>query len=217
MRRAEQSIPSVGGPPTRMHPAAVATENARDVLLDRLVEHAYVYDPAGKIPLASGQLSDEYINCKAALSYPDVLAVAAQVMYPFLKDDAQAVGGLTMGADPLAIAIALFSRNQTHPVRWFSVRKERKEHGLKKLVEGNLPDHSRIAVVDDVVTQGSSTLDAIDRLRSDGHTITQVIVLVDREQGGLAKIRESLGGDVPVDAVFAKSELRVRWQRFRAV
>jgi len=185
------------------------------VLLDQLVTHAYIYDPAGKIPLASGQLSDEYINCRAALSHPDVLAIAAQLMHAYLKVGTEAVGGLTMGADPLAIAIALFSRNQPHPVRWFSVRKERKEHGLKRLVEGNLPDHSRVAVVDDVVTQGSSTLDAIDRLRLEGHTISQVIVLVDREQGGFAKIRDALGGDVPVDAVFVKSELRARWRHSR--
>ena len=198
-----------------MQPAAVATDNSRDVLLDQLVTHAYIYDPAGKIPLASGQLSDEYINCRAALSYPDVLAIAAQLMHAYLKVGTEAVGGLTMGADPLAIAIALFSRNQPHPVRWFSVRKERKEHGLKRLVEGNLPDHSRVAVVDDVVTQGSSTLDAIDRLRLEGHTISQVIVLVDREQGGFAKIRDTLGGDVPVHAVFVKSELRARWRHSR--
>ncbi len=214
MRQAEQSIPGVD-PPTRMQPAAVATDNSRDVLLDQLVTHAYIYDPAGKIPLASGQLSDEYINCRAALSYPDVLAIAAQLMHAYLKVGTEAVGGLTMGADPLAVAIALFSRNQPHPVRWFSVRKERKEHGLKRLVEGNLPDHSRVAVVDDVVTQGSSTLDAIDRLRLEGHTISQVIVLVDREQGGFAKIRDTLGGDVPVHAVFVKSELRARWRHSR--
>ena len=199
-----------------MRSAAVTNENTRDLLLDQLVRYAYIYDPAGKIPLSSGQLSDEYINCKAALSHPDVLALAARLMYARVHPDTQAVGGLTMGADPLAIALSLFSREQAHPVRWFSVRKERKEHGLKKLVEGNLPEHSRVAVLDDVVTQGSSTLDAIDRLQFEGHTINQVIVLVDREQGGMAKIRDLLGTGTPVDAIYVKSELRAQWQRSRA-
>ena len=197
-----------------MQPASRAPD-ARDALLDQLVERAYIYDPAGGIPLASGQLSDEYINCKAALSLPDILGTAAEVMYSRLRPEAQAVGGLTMGADPLAIAVALFSRTQPHAVRWFSVRKERKEHGLKKLVEGDLPDGSRVAVVDDVVTQGSSTLDAIDRLSSEGHKVVQVIVLVDREQGGLARIQDAIGSGVPVEAIFSKSELRRRWQRSR--
>lgn len=214
MRHAEQHIPVADVSPIHMQPAYIAPD-ARDVLLDRLVEHAYIYDPAGQIPLASGQLSDEYINCKAALSLPHVLEMAAEVMYSHLRDDAQAVGGLTMGADPVAIGLALFSSRRSHRVRWFSVRKDRKAHGLKKLVEGDLPEHTRVAVVDDVVTQGSSTLDAIDRLQQEGHTVVQVIVLVDREQGGLGKIRQALGPDVPVRAIFTKSELRQRWQRSR--
>lgn len=195
-----------------MQPAS-STPNAREVLLDQLVARAYIYDPAGRIPLSSGQLSDEYINCKAALSLPDVLAAAAEVMYGHLRPETQAVGGLTMGADPLAIALALFSRTQPHPVRWFSVRKASKEHGLKKTVEGEIPEGTRVAVMEDVVTQGTSTLDAIDRLNTAGHRIVQVIALVDREQGGLTRIRESLPPGTPVEAILTKSELRQRWQR----
>jgi len=200
---------------TRMQPTPASSKDIRDELLGRLVERAYVYDPAGRIQLASGQLSDEYVNCKAALSLPDVLWMAAQSMYAYVASEVDAVGGLTMGADPLAIAIALFSRTQPHPVRWFSVRKGRKEHGLKKLVEGDLPKGSQVAVIEDVVTQGTSTLDAIDRLRQEGHTIRQVIVLVDREQGGVGRIREAVGPAVPIDAVFTKSDLRQRWQHSR--
>jgi orotate phosphoribosyltransferase len=198
-----------------MQSAPTAPEHVRDLLLDRLVERAYVYDPAGQIPLASGQLSDEYVNCKAALSLPDVLAMAAEVVYARLDPGVDAVGGLTMGADPLAIAVALVSRGRPHVVRWFSVRKERKAHGLMKLIEGDLPEHSRVAVLEDVVTQGTSTLDAIDRVRREGHTIRQVVVLVDREQGGLARIREQVGPGVPVDAIFSKSDLRRCWHRTR--
>lgn len=197
-----------------MQPAGTARD-VREVLLDRLVELAYIYDPEGRIPLASGQLSDEYINCKAALSLPDVLWTAAEALYAHVRPDTQAVGGLTMGADPLAIAVALYSRTQPQAVRWFSVRKERKEHGLKKLVEGDLPQHSRVAVIDDVVTQGSSTLEAITRLRSEGHTIVQVIVLVDREQGGFTRIQDAVGPGIPVEAIFSKRQLRERWNCLR--
>lgn len=188
---------------------------SRDALLDGLVEHAYVYDPAGRITLASGQLSDEYINCKAALTFPHLLTLAAELMYERLMTKPLAVGGLTMGADPLAIAIALCSRDRAYALRWFTVRKERKGHGMQRLVEGNLPERSRVAVVEDVVTQGTSTLDAIDRLRNEGHTVVEAVALVDREQGGLQRIQETLGCDVPVSAIFTKSELRARWHARR--
>jgi orotate phosphoribosyltransferase len=96
-------------------------------------------------------------------------------------------------------------------VRWFSVRKEPKGHGLKKMIEGNLPPETRVAVLEDVVTLGGSTLDAIDRCQFAGHVVVQVLTLVDREQGGMAKIQAAVP-NAPVEAIFKKAELFERWQ-----
>ena len=184
---------------------------SRERLLELIVEHAYVYDPAGRIELSSGQLSNEYIDCKAALTFPEALAAAGDELFARLLPEVQAVGGLTMGADPLATSVSLRSAGGGRPVRWFSVRKEPKGHGLKKMIEGNLPPSTRVAVLEDVVTLGGSTLDAIDRLQFAGHVVVQVLALVDREQGGMAKIQAAVP-DAPVDAVFRKAELFARWQ-----
>ncbi len=185
--------------------------SSRDRLLELLVQHAYVYDPEGRIELSSGQLSNEYIDCKAALTFPDALAAAGDVLFSRLLPSVEAVGGLTMGADPLATSVSLRSAGSAHPVRWFSVRKEAKGHGLKKTIEGNLSPRTRIAVLEDVVTLGGSTLDAIDRCTFAQHVVVQVLALVDREQGGMQKIRDAVP-TAPVDAIFRKSELFARWQ-----
>src|SRR4051812_25420968 len=186
-------------------------ESARDRLLDLLVRHAYLYDPDGKIELSSGQLSHEYIDCKAALTFPEALAAAGDVLVARLRPEVQAVGGLTMGADPLATGTSLRSAGTAHPVRWFSVRKEPKGHGLKKMIEGTLPPQTRVAILEDVVTLGGSTLDAIDRSQFAGHLVVQVLTLVDREQGGMPKIQAAVP-NVPVESIFKKSELYARWQ-----
>jgi orotate phosphoribosyltransferase len=190
--------------------------SARERLLDLIVQHAYVYDPEGRIELSSGQLSKEYIDCKAALTFPEALAAAGDELFARLLPDVQAVGGLTMGADPLATSVSLRSAGSDHPVRWFSVRKEPKGHGMKKVIEGNLPPATRVAVLEDVVTLGGSTLDAIDRLQFAGHVVVQVLALVDREQGGMPKIRATVP-NAPVDAIFRKAELFARWQALHPV
>lgn len=184
----------------------------RDQLRDLLVSRAYQFDLAKPFELASGERSSEYIDCKSALSDPRALATLGPIFLPLVHLGVVAVGGLTMGADPIAISVSLYSGTTDHPLRWFSVRKEAKEHGLKKLIEGNLPPQSRVVIVDDVVTKGGSTLEAIDHCRAEGHEVVQVLVLVDREQDGLQKIRCTLGAGVPVEAIFTKSELHAVWQ-----
>ena len=98
-------------------------------------------------------------------------------------------------------------------MRWFSVRKEPKDHGAGKTVEGNLKEGDRVAVLDDVATQGSSTIKAIERCRQAGFEVVQAIVLVDREAGGLDKIRAALKEGASVEAVFRKSEIKAAWDK----
>jgi len=185
---------------------------SRDRLRDLLVSRGYRYDPAKSFELVSGEHSSEYIDCKSVLSDPEALAMIGPIFLPLVRPESIAVGGLTMGADPIAISVSLHSGATDHPLRWFSVRKGAKEHGLKKLIEGNLPPRCRVTIIDDVVTKGGSTLEAIHHCRADSHEVVQVIVLVDREQGGLQRIKNDLGVGVPVKAIFTKSELHAAWQ-----
>src|SRR5205823_5079712 len=117
-----------------------------------------------------------------------------------------AVGGLTMGADPIGLAVGMFSYwvKETAPLHVFSVRKAPKAHGQTKLIEGNFKKGDTVVVVDDVVTRGESTIAAISAIEKEGGTVAFVAVLVDRQEGGREKI-EVLGH--PVVALFTKGEL----------
>jgi orotate phosphoribosyltransferase len=184
--------------------------NARSALLDQLAKYAYSYDPINKFKLASGVLSDEYLDCKMALSRPETMAVLGLVFREFLRDEVVAIGGLTMGSDPIAMSTCQASAGTAHAVRWFSVRKDAKEHGKKKIVEGSVSPGDTVAVVDDVVTSGQSTITAIERCREFGLKIAVVVVLVDREQSdGLENIRRAAQCDVL--PVFTKTEIKKRW------
>jgi orotate phosphoribosyltransferase len=114
------------------------------------------------------------------------------------------VGGLTAGADPISNAIAYYSLEHPPLTNMFSVRKDRKDHGTRKWIEGIAEDP--IAVVDDVVTSGGSVIKAIERCQEDGHRIVHVAVLVDREEGGMDAIRAKVPG-IPVTAIFNRTML----------
>lgn len=187
----------------------------RTTLVELLAEYAYAYKPGG-FKLASGAISDEYLDCKQALSQAAALPALGQAVRDRLDPRAVAVGGLTMGADPIAISTAFSSADSKHPVRWFSVRKDRKEHGRKRLIEGSVVPGQDVAVVDDVVTTGGSTIEAIQRCREFGLRVVQVIVLVDREQSGLDNIQKEVGPEVQVLAICTKSEVRGVWQARQA-
>jgi orotate phosphoribosyltransferase len=185
---------------------------ARSALLDELVRHAYQYSPEKPFLLVSGQYSDEYLDCKLALSQPAAMAALGNVFLAQLTAPVVAIGGLTMGSDPIAMSTSQASYGSPKPLRWFTVRKEAKGHGQKKLVEGSVKPGERVAVVDDVCTTGGSTVKAIEAARDFGLEVAQVIVLVDREQSdGMANIRRAAGDGVEVSAVFTKSQVKQRW------
>ncbi len=187
----------------------------RATLLELLVTLAYDHSP-GAYVLASGKKSDEYLDCKMALSHAEALPALGRLVLSQIDPRAVAVGGLTMGADPIAISTAQVSAGGRN-LRWFSARKEPKKHGRRKLIEGDVSS-GPVVVVDDVVTTGGSTIDAIRKARSDGLDVVQVLVLVDREEeGGLDRIRAEAGKGVAVTAVFNKSEIRAEWERTRSL
>lgn len=189
---------------------------ARAALLDELVRHAYQYSPEKPFLLVSGQYSDEYLDCKLALSQPAAMAALGRVFLAHLKRPVAAIGGLTMGSDPIAMSTSQASHGTARPLRWFTVRKEAKGHGQKKLVEGSVKPGESVVVVDDVCTTGGSTVKAIEAARDFGLNVVQVIVLVDREQSdGMANIQRAAGPDIEVSAVFTKSEVKRRWQELK--
>ncbi len=188
----------------------------RERLLDLLVRHAYRYDPSKPFRLASGEMSDEYVDCKKALALPEGIQALAAVVHPEVLASVEAIGGLTMGADPIAISVSQYSSSTSRPVRWFSVRKRPKEHGLRRDIEGLVDPGMAVAVVDDVATTGGSTLEAIGKCREAGLVIKQVLVLVDRGQGGLENIKAEVDQGIPVKAIFTKDEIHARWKTLHA-
>lgn len=187
-------------------------DESRSKLLGFLADYAYQFRPETPFVLASGATSDEYLDCKLALSQPGAMVALGQVFLSSLQRGVAAIGGLTMGSDPIAMGTAYASASSDRHVRWFTVRKEPKVHGQKKLIEGSVSDGEQIAVVDDVVTSGSSTIKAIEACKQSGLNVVQVIVLVDRQQAdGMEKIRRAAGPGVSVSAIFTKQQIKERW------
>jgi len=169
-----------------------------------LVQRSYI---SGDFVLSSGKRSNYYFDCRVTTCFAEAQPLIGEAV---LREFAHAgtrpasVGGLTMGADPIASAVAYASLAHGRPIDCFTVRKEKKQHGTGKWIEGCAA--SPVAIVDDVVTSGGSVLKAIERIKEEGLRIVQVVVLVDREEGGMAKIEAAVPG-VPVTAVFGKAEL----------
>ena len=168
----------------------------------------------GSFTLASGAQSDLYVDAKLTTLDPRCALLVGTIGWELIKQTAaaknlrvDAVGGLTMGADPIALSIGIAAQLDTpvNPPRIFNVRKQAKEHGLTKNIEGNFSKGDSVVVIDDVITTGGSTLQAIDKIVADGGKVAFAIVLVDRqEQNGRANI-EACG--CPVVAIFNRQEI----------
>jgi orotate phosphoribosyltransferase len=161
---------------------------ARDRLVQQLREHALVI---GEVTLTSGALAQYYVDAKRAILRPPAFAALASLVASYVAEwEGTAVGGLTIGADPVACA-ALAGGAQA---KAFLIRKEAKEHGLQRRIEGPpLTADDRCVVVEDVVTTGGSTLAAIEALHDAGHTICGVVSVLDRLAGGGAAIEHAAG------------------------
>lgn len=157
----------------------------RDALLRLLVERAFRYSDEPVFRLASGALSRYYLDCKLVTLDPKGATLVGRLVFERLKGlDVRAVGGLTLGADPISLATAIASEAAGAPIAAFIVRKEPKGHGTGQWIEGPLPAGAPVAVVDDVVTTGGSTEKALDILQKLGHPVRKVVALVDRGEGG---------------------------------
>lgn len=156
----------------------------RERLRQLLREHSL---KTGDFVLASGRRSRHYFDSKQTTLLPEGAYLAAVQVLHTLRTcgvEADAIGGMTLGADPIVCPVACLSRIEGPELRAFIVRKAAKEHGTQSLIEGPLEPHSRVIVVDDVVTTGGSTLRAIEAVQAAGHRVVAVVSLVDRDEGG---------------------------------
>ena len=164
----------------------------------------------GHFTLASGRQSTLYIDARLTTMSPEGLALIGPLALTGLRDmawDISAIGGLTLGADPVSYAIAYASASTDRPLRAFTVRKEPKAHGTGKLVEGPFRVGDRVAVIEDVITTGGSALRAVEAIRAAGGEVAGVLALVDREEGG----RETLiAAGLPVLALTRASDIIAR-------
>jgi orotate phosphoribosyltransferase len=152
----------------------------------------------GHFVLASGRTSAFYVDCRPTTMSAEGQALIGRMGLAALRGrgwDPRFVGGLTMGADPVAYAIAGASVAQPPLVDAFSVRKEAKSHGAGRRIEGNFSPGARVVVVEDVITTGASALKAVEAVREEGGTVLGVLAVVDREEGGHATL-VSAGLDV---------------------
>ena len=183
-------------------------------LAELLATHSIFYRPENPLVLRSGKTSPFYFDCRRTTMLPAAMPLIGSLVFERIRGAVDAVGGLTMGADPIACAVAYYSETQGDPIVAFSVRKEAKAHGMQRLVEGAVKDGARVAIVEDVVTSGTSTLEAIERCRKEGFQIERVVALVDREEGGMERIAAEVGAD-RLGAIFRRADVDAVWKRLR--
>jgi len=203
--------------------------DTRTALLNLIATHSF---RLGDFTLASGQKSDYYIDCRTTTLHAEGGRLSGLVLYDLIRQhfhSAEAVGGLTMGADPLvsnaasASAWALADYNEIRAlsadldfdpddepapalIHGFLVRKAEKTHGTGRKIEGFLKKGAPVVIVDDVCTTGGSTITAIEATRESGMNVAGVLCLVDREQGGRANIEAAAGA--PFISVFTARDVR---------
>jgi len=148
----------------------------------------------GHFTLASGKASNLYVDARVTTMSPEGLALIGPLAIQTIKEAmwvVDSVGGLTLGADPIAYSISYASNLSPPLLRAFTIRKEPKIHGTGKLIEGAFQEGDCVAIVEDVITTGISTLKAIDAVKNSGGHIEGVLALVDREEGGREAIEKA--------------------------
>ncbi len=178
----------------------------REKLKQIIMEKSY---EEREVILASGRKSNFYFDSKHTTLHPEGSYLVGKLFFEEIKkfnQEVKGVGGLTLGADPIATAVSLISYLEGQPIPAFIVRKEPKTHGISQWIEGwkNLETGVPVIIVEDVVTTGGSSLKAAKRVKEAGYSIVGIVALVDREEGGREKI-EAEG--YTLRSIFTKSEL----------
>ena len=193
-------------PATAKTSTSSCKEQLRSLLQKKSVYH-------GEFTLASGAKSDFYVDARVTTMDPRGACLIGEIGWELVKETASklgkrvdAIGGLTLGADAVALSIGIAAQRQdpSTPFQVFTVRKKAKEHGRQKRIEGNFSPGNSVVVVDDVITTGGSTIQAIDAIEEAGGRVAFVIVLVDREEGGRENIEKRGHKVIPI---FSRREL----------
>ena len=144
----------------------------------------------GEFTLSAGGTSPYYFDGRLITLHPEGAYEIARALMPVLKEcAAEAIAGPTLGADPIVAAVAVISHQEKHPIPGLIVRKEAKQHGGKRALEGPLTEGARVAVVDDTCTTGTSLLRAIDAVEAAGCEVVKVMCILDRHEGGSDEVR----------------------------
>ncbi|HDH49875.1 MAG TPA: orotate phosphoribosyltransferase [Nitrospirae bacterium] len=177
-------------------------------LIDLVIARSFKFTEKPAFKLASGRKSCFYFNCKPVTLSPQGMFLIGNLLYRLIKKEkswkVKAVGGLTLGADPVAAAVCYTSHVKKQPLEAFVVRKEPKKHGTMLWVEGHVKKGDRVIIVEDVITTGGSTIKAIKRARLGGLKVAGVVVLIDRQEGGKEAIEKM---KVPVRTLLTKEEI----------
>ena len=182
----------------------------KNELINLLCRKAFQYSETPVFKLVSGKMSQYYVNCKPVTLHPRGMFLAGHLIFDELKHvDVAGVGGLTFGADPIAVATAYTSELMGKPLKAFSIRKTQKDHGLIRWVEGDLNQGDKIVIIDDVATTGGSTIKAIERAASQGLHVVKAVILVDRQEGGVENIKRHVKD---VSAIILRDELISHWK-----
>jgi len=178
----------------------------KEALLTILYEKGFQYSEEASFKLASGKLSRFYIDCRVVTSLAKAKYLISHLLYARIAAlDITAIGGPETGAIPIADAVSYLSHLEGSAIKSFWIRKTPKGHGLKKWIEGDINKGDRVVIVDDVITTGRSTIDALQRAREADLNVVKVMVLVDREEESGKENIEKEG--VEVEALFTIRDL----------
>ena len=173
-------------------------DQLRQMLLDRSMRF-------GEFVLSSGATSNYYIDVRKTSLHPQGLRLISQLFYELMQhEEVTAIGGLTLGADPLVAGLMLYSAEKGRPLEGFLVRRTSKDHGLRGQVEGNLAGHKKVIILDDVITSGESSLIAAEAAESYKADVTRILAVVDREQGATQTFQQR---GYPFSSLFSIGEL----------
>jgi orotate phosphoribosyltransferase len=182
--------------------------SARDELLELLATRSF---RLGEFTLSSGGKSDYYIDCRTTTLHARGAELTGRVFLDLIQQQGwqpEAVGGLTMGADPIVVATSVISSQMGAPIHGFLVRKAEKAHGMGRRVEGFQEKGARVVIVDDVCTTGGSTIQAIEAAREFGFEIAGVACLVERLEAGGRPAVEKAATPAPFISVFTSNDVK---------
>ncbi|MCX8082532.1 MAG: orotate phosphoribosyltransferase [bacterium] len=171
-------------------------------LLNLIKERALFLGPR---KLASGKMSNCYIDGKLITCDPEGIYLVSKIILSMIENEKiDAIGGMTMGADPISAGVAVLSYIEGRPIKAFIVRTAPKDHGMGKLIEGHIQKGWSVVIVEDVVTTGGSALKAIKAVEEAGAVVKKVIAIVDRLEGAKESLAEK---NIPLQSIFTKDDV----------